>query len=104
LKTVLNGKRDSNALAPEQVKRSRTKIFQLRMSRTTECGIYARSTRLPAFVMISSISKWSFIYCRRRPVGDEMRVPWLHLRRTSQSESSYRSARNLFKFPMREKL
>jgi hypothetical protein len=54
--------------------------------------------------MISSISEGSFIYCRRRPLGDAMRVSWMRQDRTSQSESSYRSARNLFKFPMREKL
>src|SRR4029077_20148737 len=99
---VLNGKRDSNALAPEHVKRRRTKIFQRRMSRTTECGIYARSTRLPAFVIISSISEGSFTYCRRRRLGNAMRVSWMRQRRTSQSEAAT-EARNVFEFLMRRK-
>jgi hypothetical protein len=44
LKTVLNGKRDSIAEAIEQAKTSGIKIFQQRITRTTQRGIPIEST------------------------------------------------------------
>jgi hypothetical protein len=50
----------------------------------------------------SFIAKGSFISCRRRPLGNAMRMSWMRQRRTSQSEAAT-EARNVFEFLMRRK-
>jgi hypothetical protein len=47
LKTVLNGNRDWDANAPEQIKQSRTSVFKLRMTLTIQRGIRPSSTLSP---------------------------------------------------------